>query len=548
MYRTAWHSAALRSAAIAVLYFVGAKVGLGYAVVGGVVSLVWPPSGIALVAVVCFGYRLTPGIALGSLLANLSSGMPFAVAAGIASGATLAAATGAMLLERHAAFHPALDRRSDVVALILLGALLSTGISALVGVTSLLIGGVIAPVDYGPTCLKWWLGDMMGVLVLAPPLLVALKHRPPIASPGRAFEALLLAAAIASIGILIFGAEELAGHGYYPAALAIFPFLIWASLRFDHWGASMTTLCVAAIAISGTSAGTGPFAAESPVDSLVRWCAFVNVFAATGLLLAASHTEAQRAMTALLHSRNELENRVLDRTAELQRINSDLRAEVAERRRLERKLIVLGDEQRKAIGSELHDGLGQHLTSVSLHAATLLQRLQMDGRPEADTARRLNELAKDAIAMTRAIAHGLYPVTLESHGLTAALKELAENTRNLHRIDCELHVSPEVTVRDPVIAINLYRVAQEALNNALKYGHAKRLKIELSARGDLQHLAISDDGVGIDPERVQLSQGLGLHSLRQRATLLDGSFTIHRNACGGTTVAVSYPASEKRPE
>lgn len=543
----AWLSAAIQSAGTAALYFMGAKTGLAYAVVGGVVSLVWPPSGIALVAVVCFGYRLTPGIALGSLLANLSSGMPLAVAAGMATGATLAAVAGALLLERRAAFHPALDRRRDVVALILLAALLSTSISALIGVTSLLVGGVIAPVDYVATALKWWLGDMMGVLVLAPPLLVALKHRPPITSPARALEALALGAAVAGIGILIFGAEELAGHGYFPSALAIFPFLIWAALRFDHWGASMTTLFVAAIAVSGTTAGTGPFAAASPVDSLIRWCAFVNVFAVTGLLLAASHTEAQRAMAALLESRSELEHRVLERTAELQRINSDLRTEMAGRRRLERKLIELGEEQRKAIGSELHDGLGQHLTSVGLHAATLQQRLQTSGREEADAARRLNELIREAIAMTRGIAHGLYPVALESHGLKAALNELAENTRKLHQVECELSVSPEAALEDAVIAINLYRVAQEALNNALKYGQAKRLKIELTTRDGLQRLSISDDGISIDPERIRLSTGLGLHSLRQRATLLDGSFSIERNALGGTTVAVSYRTPETRP-
>lgn len=527
-------------AGVALIYFLGARLGLTYAVVEGVVSLVWPPSGIALVAMLHFGRGVWPGVVAGSLLANLSGGTPFTVAALIAAGATLEALAGLHLLRRRADFHPSLDRRRDVLALLVFAALAAPLVSAFVGVGALLAGALIPFAEAPATWLRWWLGDMMGVLVVAPPLLVVLSHRRPTLPLAKLGEMLALAVSIGAIGSLIFGAAELAGHGYYPASLAMFPFLIWAALRFDHWGASMATLAVSIIAIWGTSAGTGPFAAASAVDSLLRWCTYINVFAMTGLLLAASHAEAQRALAALLESHQELENRVSARTAQLQRINADLQAEMTQRRLLERRLTALDDEQKRTIGRELHDSLGQQLTSIALHGASLQHSLRADARPEADNAGRLVQLVREAIEMTRCIARGLHPAALESGGLAAALHELVQNTRTLGGVSCELHVAPGTRIDDPVAALNLYRIAQEALNNALKYSRARRVWIALEAHADVQQLSIGDDGIGFDPARAANNPGLGLHNLRHRATLLGGTLSIAPNAQGGTTVAVRY--------
>lgn len=535
------------SACLAALYFLGAKVGLAYAVVGGAVSLVWPPSGIALVALLAFGYQLAPGVAAGSLLANLSVGIPLPVALSIAVGATLGAVTGALLLERVAQFQRALLRTRDVLALITLAALLSTSVSALIGAATLLAGGLIPASEYGPAFLKWWLGDMMGVLVLAPPLLAWLTCPQPVRSTRQGLEALGLAVAIGVIGHLIFGAPELAGHGYYPAALAIFPFIIWAALRFELWGTSLATFTVSILAIWGTTQGTGPFAAESAVDSLVRWCSFVNVLAGTGLLLVAAQGEGRHARRQLQASHDQLERRIQERTIDLKRANEELKQEMARRRLLEGKLIRVGDQQQRLIGRELHDGLGQHLTSIGLYCATLNQKLQAQDLPEAQDAARVLALVKQASEMTRTIARGLDPAALESGGLIAALRSLAETTCALKGMDCILRAEPHVEVLDGLVAINLYRVAQEAINNALKYSQARHLWIDLERVDGMQRLSISDDGVGIDPQRADGSQGLGLHNLRHRASLLGGTSSVTRNSLGGTTVAISYPLGEDLP-
>ena len=126
----------------------------------------------------------------------------------------------------------------------------------------------------------------------------------------------------------------------------------------------------------------------------------------------------------------------------------------------------------------------------------------------------------------------------------SALRNLAESTHSLKEVDCVLRAAPELQVRDSHVIINLYRVAQEAINNALKYSQASHIWIDLSCSDGAQTLAISDDGVGIDQAQLGRGGGLGLHNLRYRAPLLGGSCAIYRNAQGGTTVAVSYPLAE----
>lgn len=529
-----------RLTGVALLYFAAAQAGLMFAVVGSTVTLVWPPSGIALVAILIFGYRMAFGIALGAFLANAWTGLPILLAAGIAIGNVLAALAGAFLLQRLARFRNTLDRRRDVFALIILAAVCSTTLSAFVGVATLSLGGLVSFGDYASVWLMWWLGDMMGVLVVAPPLLVWLTHPRPVLSTLKTVEAVGLFATLVVVSYMIFATPELAGHGYYPAALAVFPFVIWGALRFDYWGVILVTGAISVLAIWGTTQGTGPFAVGSPVDSLVGWCLFVNVVAVTGLLLAASSAEERRAQAEIKSAHDELEQRVRERTEELAQTNAGLEQEMAERQRLEAALTQVSEAQQKSIGRELHDGLGQHLTSIAFFGATLQSKLDDRAQPEAVAAQRIVELVNQSIDMTRRIARGLYPAALEFQGLSTALDELADNTRALKGISCVLRADPDARVRDPLAAINLYRVAQEAINNAIKHSQARHLRIDLACVNGNHRLSVSDDGIGFDPERVE--QGLGMHSLRARASLLGGFLEIERNTQGGTTVAIIYPA------
>ena len=178
-----------------------------YAVVGSTVSLVWAPSGIALAALLVFGWRMAIGVALGALLANVGTGIPLLAACSIALGNTLGAVVGAMLLLRFPGFYIGLKTRRDVFALIVFGAMLGTMVSASVGAATLAMTGTMQ--DPAAVWLKWWLGDMMGVLVVAPPLLLATTATLHAPSARRVAEASGLLAALVILSVKIFGAPEL---------------------------------------------------------------------------------------------------------------------------------------------------------------------------------------------------------------------------------------------------------------------------------------------------------------------------------------------------
>lgn len=534
--------AIFRQVAVALLYFVLGRAGMDMAVDGSQVTPFWPPSGFALVAILAYGYPMAMGIAMGSFALCLSVGLPPLVSLGIGIGNNFEYLGGAFLLRRLAGFHLAMDRRRDVFALIFFAATVATTFSALSGLPVLILGGVETWSNYGWSFLKWWQGGMGGVLLMAPPLLVWLTQPSPRFSLKQGLEAAALLVSMLLVWGLIFNIPTHQAQGYYPAALAVFPFVIWGAVRFGVLGVGLVNLINALLAHYGSSYGVGPFAGASPMDGVVRWYLFTNIVASIGLLLAASIATERQARKELKESHDELESKVLARTAELAQTNADLQQEMAMRERLETALIQVSETQQKAIGRDLHDGLGQHLTSIAFFGAAVQQKLDAQKRPEATDVQRMVDLVNQSIDKTRRVARGLYPVVLESQGLAAALEELADNTRSLKGVACVLAADPAVTVDDPVVAINLYRVAQEAIHNAIKHGKARQVWIELSCRGSNGCLSISDDGVGIDPERIGPSPGLGMYSLRERASLLGGTLDIATNPQGGTTVAVIYPA------
>lgn len=287
--RTAY---AVRVATVAAVYYGAAKLGLGLAFATPSVTAVWAPTGIALAAVLLWGFRIWPGVALGALLANAWTGVPFASVLGIAAGNTLEAVVGAYLLMRFAGFRPSLERVRDVGALVVLAAVVSTAVSATIGVTSLLAGNEIDAGDYGSVWRTWWLGDMGGDLLVAPAILVAATHWPFRRLPGRALEAAGLAVVVAGVAVLAFTREV-------PVLFLLFPPLIVAAYRFWQPGAVSASLLVAAVAIPLTEQDIGPFAGSSPDERLLLAQAFVGIASLTTLVLAAVMTERQRAEDAV---------------------------------------------------------------------------------------------------------------------------------------------------------------------------------------------------------------------------------------------------------
>ena len=273
-----------------------ARLGLQLDPVGRFATFVWPPTGLSLAALLLFGSRLWPGVALGAVVANVLTGAPLLVAGGIAAGNTLEALIGASALSRIPRFRLGLDRLIDVLALIGV-ALASTLVSATIGVASLSLGGVLPAGQGAATWMAWWQGDVLGDLVVAPFLLTwvgAPWHR---LTTRRAAEAVALGVALLVASWFLLGASsaQATGLSAFRQPTTLLPVLIWASLRFGTQGASAATMLVSAVAIWCTVLGRGPFIRPELHDSLAVVQAFMSVVAVTFLVLGAVTAERRRA-------------------------------------------------------------------------------------------------------------------------------------------------------------------------------------------------------------------------------------------------------------
>jgi len=209
-------------------------------------------------------------------------------------------------------------------------------------------------------------------------------------------------------------------------------------------------------------------------------------------------------------------------------------------RELERDIVAASEREQQRIGADLHDGLCQYLAGLTCMTGSLRDDLAERFQPEAETAAELHDLLKEAIVHARSIARGIAPVHMDEAGLASALEELAATTRRLYEIECAYEQEGEVLIPGRDAATHLYRIAQEAISNAVHHGHAGRVSIHLALRGERVFLTIEDDGIGI-PQPEPQGQGMGLRSMRYRASVLGGSLEIAPMPDGGTRVSCRAP-------
>jgi PAS domain S-box-containing protein len=287
----------LRLTAVFFLYLAAGKLGLSVPFTSGNVSPVWPASGIALAAVLLWGYGIWPGIAAAAFLVNFWSPIPPLAALGIAVGNTSSALVGGYLLRR-AGLETSLVKLRDVLALVVLGALASTPVAATGGTTTLFLTHVRPWAAFWTAWRVWWFGDAMGVLIVAPLFLTGWELR---RSLGRArgIELLSLLLSVTATSFAIFSRVLGVSIQDDVLAFAVFPFVIWAAIRFRVAGASAVSFLIAAIAVCGTALGYGPFVEHSPVHNAVLLQLFLAVISITGLMLAAVISERLHISEAL---------------------------------------------------------------------------------------------------------------------------------------------------------------------------------------------------------------------------------------------------------
>lgn len=275
----------LKILGLAGLYVIAAMLGLSLAFSVKEITTVWPPSGIALAALVLFGFELWPGIFIGAFLANLWTGEPALVAIGIAVGNTLEAVVGAFLLQQIGAFKPTLHRVRGVIALLGLAAVFSTMIAATLGNVSLLLGGLVSRDALSSSWLLWWFGDMAGVILFAPVCLVWFGSWRQLNKQNlKEFVALILTTTAVS-ALIFFGHLWIFGSRPQGSYL-IFPIIIWAAFRFKQIGTTSVSVIVSILAILGTVAGHGPFALSGTTEQqLTSLLIYVILISTSGLFM-----------------------------------------------------------------------------------------------------------------------------------------------------------------------------------------------------------------------------------------------------------------------
>ncbi len=524
--------------ALAGVYIVAARAGLMMDAVAGFATLVWPPSGLALAALLILGTGLWPGVFIGAFVANLLAGAPIPVAMGIGVGNTLEAVLAVYALRRIPGFQVSLERLADVIGLIILAAGLSTMVSATIGVASLYLGGIVSSGLLAETWRAWWLGDVMADLLVAPVLLVWTGGRRTPGDPKRRLETLALGIAVVAASLLIFGgtAGMPTPTGRFAQAYLFFPLLIWAALRFGQRGAISTAFIVSVIAIWGTALGHGPFVRPALYQSLIALQAFMGVAAATFLVLGASVSERRRAEEEmrLAHARAEEANQA--------------KAEF---------LAVMSHELRTPLNA-----ISGYVDLLSLGVDGVLTEKQQASLTRIQlNQRHLLSLIEDVLSFVR-IEAGRLPIDIRTIPVQVVANALEPTVRpELQRK--ELAFSCDACDAALSVRADPEKLRQILLNfvaNAIKFTASKgHIRVGAEQDGASVRIWVSDTGIGIPahqiaqvfepffqvesgPTRRYPGIGLGLAIARDLARAMGGEVRLESTVGKGSTVSVLLPA------
>jgi signal transduction histidine kinase len=246
----------------------------------------------------------------------------------------------------------------------------------------------------------------------------------------------------------------------------------------------------------------------------------------------------------LRRARDELEMRVQQRTADLKSTNAKLEASISERKRLEHELLEITEKERRRLALDLHDDLGQKLSGIALMTKGLELKLGKRRIGETRDASRIHELVQEAISHTRDLAHDLAKLDLKENDLPGALSDLATHAKRLFEISCRFKSDAAIPPLESNVASQLYKIAQEAVTNAIKHGKAKHVGISLANGSDRLVLTIQNDGLPF-PDLKSQSTGMGLRIMNYRASLIGASLEVKGTGAHGTRVTCAMPLEAK---
>jgi len=216
--------------------------------------------------------------------------------------------------------------------------------------------------------------------------------------------------------------------------------------------------------------------------------------------------------------------------------------DISERRRLEREILRISEEERRNLGQDLHDGLGQMLTGIHLISKNLAQKLESKGIPGSDEVREISDLVKEADEYAKALAHGMVNVDFKEEGLEAALEQLTQQIEKLFDVNCLVNNKDSISLSNNMQGMHLYRIAQESISNAVKHGKANNITIDLKKENGSLQLSVKDDGIGFtESQKKKKKPGMGINIMRYRASILSGRIEIFETDNQETKVVCTIP-------
>ena len=248
-------------------------------------------------------------------------------------------------------------------------------------------------------------------------------------------------------------------------------------------------------------------------------------------------SEHHDASEALRRAHAELEQRVAERTKELDKINAALKREIERRKALEREIVAVTERERERISQDLHDTVCQELSATAILLKSHAKNIEADNPKCAESLEEAAQNVNQNVGLARDLARNLRPFDFLPGGLISALRRLA--TRTNKKVPCRCDCSQGIQVRDRNISVNLYRIAQEAVNNSLKHAEASHIIIGVQRRDNALVLYIRDDGAGFQPSKK--GRGLGIHLMTYRADVVDGKLSIDTRPGRGTTITCQVP-------
>ena len=517
-----------RALLLCALYVLAGRLGLSLAIVHASASAVWPPTGIALGALLLYGARLWPAVFAGAFLVNVTTAGSVVTSLTIAGGNTLEALVGAWLVQRFAGGADFVGRAQDFIKFTVLGGLLATAIDATIGAMTLVFSGAALATAFEDIWLTWWLGDAVGALIVTPAFVLWVRQPHVRFDLRRWIEAALLVVTVVVTALIVFAGGWFGLSPHYPITFVVIPPLVWAAFRFGARGVAGVTLALAVMAVWGTLRGLGPYAVGPPNESLLLLQAFLGTIAVTAFTVVAVVSERQRAQEDA----------------------------VAATRAKDEFLAVLSHELRTPLNAVV--GWTTMLRAGGLDAATTekaLVTIERNARHQAQLIEDLLDVSRIVLGQVR-LASEVVPLG----PLVTAAIDSARPAAEAKRVRLEGHIAAEVAVvGDPT---RLQQILANLLSNAVKFTPAnEEVTIRVARTGAVARIEVRDTGKGItavflpylferfrqadgSSRRAYGGLGIGLAIVRHLVELHGGAVRAESDGEGmGATFIVELPAA-----